>query len=163
MSLQAVSRTLRRHLTRVETLRELLEEFVQINAERKDLERREKELKELLRQAAIGGGKVTPKGSYVLEEAGFRISNEKRTTAKLAPDAYQRLLEMGIAQDVLAEISEPVINEAALEQAFYAGRITDEQMVQLVERKDSYALMVEPLDDEGLTKRESKLKQNQHA
>ena len=46
--------------------------------------------------------------------------------------------------DHLVEKAGFIVDDADVEQAFYAGEITDDELQQLVERKTTYALKMKP-------------------
>lgn len=136
-------------------LEEKLVEYLALKRAMKDFEAREKELKTELRSMATNHGEVNDKGSQILDLGPYRISNERRVTRKLKPDAYQILKDMGLENDDLSTLfGPPLLDSALVEQAYYQGRLTDEHVQAIIDAKESFALMVEETDEEGQTKRD---------
>lgn len=129
----------------------LAAEYLQLQREVKERQERMNTIKAELKAAAEAGGTVNEKGHFVLadDEHHLRITNEKRIKVSLSDDAEDLLKEWGIFDFVKKE----TIDESLVEQAFYQGKITDDQLAQLTERKESYALFVEEVDEEGKTQR----------
>lgn len=149
MTLRMARESVGKKVLEVNMVGNLAAEYLNNNRQIKALQARQEAIKAELKAAAESGGTVNEKGHYVLNEGQLRITNEKRVRVGLADNAEELLKEWGVFDEVKKE----AVDEQLVEQAFYNKRITDEQLAQLTERKESYALFVEETDAEGKTQR----------
>lgn len=136
----------------VQPVLSLAEEYHQLNAQKKALEKRLEEIKAELKPAVQEVGTPDANGSYIVRDGHLQVKAEKRVSLKLKKNALDLLtLEK---PELLPEVTKRVIDEDALAQAFHDEKITDDELEALFDRKENYALFVEEIDDEGKTERE---------
>lgn len=140
---------------RISTVREKMEEYQALLAQKKELDAKIEAAKAELREIVVANGSKNEKGSFVYEVDGFKLSNERRVKVGLVGNAADLLRGWGVFDLVKKE----VVDEDQIEHAFNAGKITKDQMQDLVEKKESFAFFLEKEDD-GKTPREKRLKPN---
>lgn len=140
-----------RNLRRLKDLKDVLDEH-------------EKILREKAFETAEKVGKQDDKGSYIVKlPDGTWFKKEARTSVKVKKDEAVELLEKkglehrltpvldsldlrevySVIKNAAPDLAKDVtftVEDAELEQAFYQGEITDEELQNLVERKVTFAL-----------------------
>jgi hypothetical protein len=138
-------------ITESHFVQDLAKQYIHLRNLKKKIEREMDGIKGQLKQAAIASGTMDAKGSQILIEEGFRVSNEKYVKVKLADNAPQVLKDLGIWE----QVSKEVVDEDMLEKAYHNGVISEADFAAIVQRDENFRVMVEEIDEAtGKTKRE---------
>lgn len=138
---------------RISIVREKMERYQSLLAQKKALEAEIEATKAELREIVVSNGQKNEKGSFVYEVDGFKLSNERRVRVGLSNDAADKLREWGVFDQVKKEI----VDEDKVEMAFHDGLLTKEQVESLISKKESFAFFLEKEDEEGKTEREARI------
>lgn len=146
--------TLKKKKTSVPTrsVEEVVSELTIIKDQKKLIEQREKELKDILGEILEGEGVKDSKGSFKLVVGDKLAQKQARKTVKLNRERAEELFKsLGIWEEVV-EIKEE-INEDAVEQALLADKFSMEQLEDITDVKTTYAIVLEdykPEEDEEM-------------
>lgn len=103
-----------------------------------------------LRNSAATYGQKDEKGSATLQAGSYKIRNEKRVSRKLDEEKARALLKKKKLFDECVKIEQvEIFDEAAIEQAFYSGKITDDEMKSIMKEDISFAIRVEKKKDDA--------------
>lgn len=146
--------TLKKKKTSVPTrsVEEVVSELTIIKDQKKLIEQREKELKDILGEILEGEGVKDSKGSFKLVVGDKLAQKQARKTVKLNRERAEELFKsLGIWEEVV-EIKEE-INEDAVEQALLADKFSMEQLEDITDVKTTYAIVLgdyKPEEDEEM-------------
>lgn len=125
-------------------------ELTALKDRKKDIEKREKELKEQLGQILEGEGTKDSKGSFKLVVGDKLAQKQARKSVKLNREKSEEFFKsIGIWDEVI-EIKEE-INEDSVEQALLAEKFTMEELEEITDVKVTYAIVIndyKPEDEE---------------
>lgn len=125
-------------------------ELTALKDRKKDIEKREKELKEQLGQILEGEGIKDSKGSFKLVVGDKLAQKQARKSVKLNREKSEEFFKsIGIWDEVI-EIKEE-INEDSVEQALLAEKFTMEELEDITDIKVTYAIVIndyKPEDEE---------------
>lgn len=125
-------------------------ELTALKDRKKDIEKREKELKEQLGQILEGEGIKDSKGSFKLVVGDKLAQKQARKSVKLNREKSEEFFKsIGIWDEVI-EIKEE-INEDSVEQALIAEKFTMEELEEITDVKVTYAIVIndyKPEDEE---------------
>lgn len=116
-------------------------ELTALKDRKKDIEKREKELKEQLGQILEGEGIKDSKGSFKLVVGDKLAQKQARKSVKLNREKSEEFFKsIGIWEEVI-EIKEE-INEDSVEQALLAEKFTMEELEGITDIKVTYAIVI---------------------
>ena len=132
------------------SVEDVVYELTALKDRKKDIEKREKELKDQLGQILEGEGIKDSKGSFKLIVGDKLAQKQARKSVKLNREKAEEFFKsIGIWDDVI-EIKEE-INEDSVEQALLAEKFTMEELEDITDIKVTYAIIIndyKPEDEE---------------
>ena len=132
------------------SVEDVVYELTALKDRKKDIEKREKELKDQLGQILEGEGIKDSKGSFKLIVGDKLAQKQARKSVKLNREKAEEFFKsIGIWDDVI-EIKEE-INEDSVEQALLTEKFTMEELEDITDIKVTYAIIIndyKPEDEE---------------
>ena len=123
------------------SVEDIVHELTVLKDRKKDLEKREKELKGQLGTILEGEGVKDSKGSFKLVVGDKLVQKQARKSVKLNREKAEEFFKSkGIWEEVI-EIKEE-INEDLVEQALLAEKFTMEELEKITDIKVSYAIVI---------------------
>ena len=123
------------------SVEDVVYELTVLKDRKKDIEKREKELKEQLGTILEGEGVKDSKGSFKLVVGDKLAQKQARKSVKLNREKAEEFFKsIGIWDEVI-EIKEE-INEDYVEQALLAEKFTMEELEKITDIKVSYAIVI---------------------
>lgn len=123
------------------SVEDIVHELTVLKDRKKDIEKREKELKEQLGTILEGEGVKDSKGSFKLVVGDKLVQKQARKSVKLNREKAEEFFKsIGIWEEVI-EIKEE-INEDFVEQALLAEKFTMEELEEITDIKVSYAIVI---------------------
>lgn len=123
------------------SVEDIVYELTVLKDRKKDIEKREKELKEQLGTILEGEGVKDSKGSFKLVVGDKLVQKQARKSVKLNREKAEEFFKsIGIWEEVI-EIKEE-INEDFVEQALLAEKFTMEELEKITDIKVSYAIVI---------------------
>lgn len=123
------------------SVEDVVHELTALKDRKKDIEKREKELKEQLGIILEGEGVKDSKGSFKLVVGDKLAQKQAKKSVKLNREKAEEFFKsIGIWDEVI-EIKEE-INEDSVEQALLAEKFTMEDLEKITDIKVSYAIVI---------------------
>lgn len=123
------------------SVEDVVHELTALKDRKKDIEKREKELKEQLGEILEGEGIKDSKGSFKLVVGDKLAQKQARKSVKLNRDRAEEFFKsIGIWEEVV-EIKEE-INEDNVEQALLADKFTMDELETITDVKTTYAIVI---------------------
>lgn len=120
---------------------DIVHELTVLKDRKKDIEKREKELKDQLGQILEAEGVKDSKGSFKLVVGDKLVQKQARKSVKLNREKAEEFFKsIGIWEEVI-EVKEE-INEDFVEQALLAEKFTMEELEKITDIKVSYAIVI---------------------
>jgi hypothetical protein len=123
------------------SVEDVVHELTVLKDRKKDIEKREKELKEQLGTILEGEGVKDSKGSFKLVVGDKLVQKQARKSVKLNREKAEEFFKsIGIWDEVI-EVKEE-INEDYVEQALLAEKFTMEELEEITDIRVSYAIVI---------------------
>lgn len=123
------------------SVEDIVHELTVLKDRKKDIEKREKELKEQLGTILEGEGVKDSKGNFKLVVGDKLVQKQARKSVKLNREKAEEFFKsIGIWEEVI-EVKEE-INEDLVEQALLAEKFTMEELEKITDIKVSYAIVI---------------------
>lgn len=143
------------------SVEDIVHELTVLKDRKKDIEKREKELKEQLGIILEGEGVKDSKGSFKLVVGDKLVQKQARKSVKLNREKAEEFFKsIGIWDEVI-EIKEE-INEDFVEQALLAEKFTMEELEKITDIKVSYAIVINDYKPEEEEMPEVQVKSTTH-
>ncbi|MBO8161059.1 MAG: hypothetical protein H0Z24_05435 [Thermosipho sp. (in: Bacteria)] len=128
---------------------QLINEYNELKEKEQLIKKRKKEIADKIKEYAVQNGVKDDNGSYYKEEDKFIIGSQARKTVKLNQEkAKEFFLEKGLYKEVVVVKEE--IDEDKVEKLLEEGKISYDELENLVTVKTTYAVFIKEREEEEM-------------
>lgn len=131
------------------SVEDIVEELVKLKERKKDIEKREKQLKKDLEIILVHEGRKDSKGNTSMIVGNRLAQRQARKSVKIDKEKAEIFFKARNLWDKVSRIEE-VLDEDAIEQLFIEGKISAEDLETITDVKTTYAIIIKDYKQEEM-------------
>lgn len=131
------------------SVEDIVEELVKLKERKKDIEKREKQLKKDLETILVHEGRKDSKGNTSMIVGNRLAQRQARKSVKIDKEKAEIFFKARNLWDKVSRIEE-VLDEDAIEQLFIEGKISAEDLETITDVKTTYAIIIKDYKQEEM-------------
>lgn len=121
-----------------------IREYVRLREEKKSIEKRMKQISDVLKSYAVTNGQKDDKGSSYFERDDYVVGNVARKSVSFNIEKATQFFRRKGYPECIDTIE--VINESAVEELLSTGEISIDDLASITDTKVSYSIDIKPVD-----------------
>lgn len=131
------------------SVEDIVEELVKLKERKKDIEKREKQLKKDLETILVHEGLKDSKGNISMIVGNRLAQRQARKSVKIDKEKAEQIFKERNLWDKVVKIEE-VLDEDAIEQLFIEGKLSPEDLESITKTKTTYAIIIKDYKQEEM-------------
>lgn len=132
-----------------ESMKALAQEYLQLRKRKTEMDKRMKEISELLKAHAIDNGVKNSSGSSYCDFGDVVFGNQAKKSVRINTEKATDFFKSIGLYDKVVEITES-ISEEKIESLIAEGLVTEEDIEAIVDIKTSYAIDIKEIEQEEM-------------